>query len=89
MEIVLSILSILLILAVFLSLVRNDFWIYKILEYPRLQKLFFIVPVLTGWIILWPDAIFYKIVFFTLLASACYLVYKVSPYTFLAKKRNA
>ena len=33
METLLAIVSALLILTVFLSLIRNDFWIFKILEY--------------------------------------------------------
>jgi endonuclease/exonuclease/phosphatase (EEP) superfamily protein YafD len=87
MEIVLAIVSGILILSVFLSLIKNDFWIFKILEYPRLQKLFLIIVVLTFWFFYLPiEKLFYQILFGGLVLSMIYLLYKIWPYTRLAKK---
>ena len=87
MQIVLAIVSGLLILSVFLSLIKNDFWIYKILEYPWLQKLFLIVAVISFWFFYWPlENLGYQLVFGGLVFSMIYLLYKIWPYTRLAKK---
>ena len=87
MEIVLAIVSGLLIVSVFLSLIKNDFWIYKILEYPRLQKLFLIIAVLAFWFFYWPiEKLGFQILFGGLVLSMIYLIYKIWPYTRLAKK---
>src|SRR5690606_16220763 len=81
------VLSWLMIIAVILPFVRNDYWIFKILEYPRYQKFiicailflsFFITRNYTG-----------KFTLLTLiLLGFCmaYLVYKIWPYTPFAKK---
>ena len=87
MEIVLAIVSTLLVLSVFLSLIKNDFWIFKILEYPRLQKLFLVVITVACWFFYWPlEKLFYKVLFGSLILSVVYLLYKIWPYTRLAKK---
>ncbi len=87
MQIVLVIFSILLIISVFLSLIRKDFWVFKIMEYPRLQKLVLIMVMIGGWFFFWPiETLFHQILFGGLLISMMYLVYKVWPYTTLSKK---
>ena len=87
MEIFLSIISIFLILSVFLSLIKNDFWIFKILEYPRLQKLALIVVVTGCWFFFWPfEKLFHQLIIGGLFISIFYLVYKIWPYTILSKK---
>ncbi|MGZ5133520.1 MAG: endonuclease/exonuclease/phosphatase family protein, partial [Flavitalea sp.] len=87
MENLLSIVSILLILSVFLSLVKNDFWVYKVLEYPRLQKLVLIIVIIGCWFSLWPvENLLSKIIVGGLFLSLIYLLYKIWPYTILAKK---
>ena len=87
MEIFLSIISIFFILTVFLSLIRNDFWIFKILEYPRLQKLALIIIVTGCWFFYWPfEKLFYQIIVGGLFVSIFYLIYKIWPYTVLSKK---
>ena len=87
MEIIPAVLSIILITGVFLSLIRNDYWIYKIWEYPRLQKLTLVIIVIASWVIFWPpDNLFYRVVFWTLVASLFYLLYKIWPYTVFFKK---
>lgn len=87
MQIVLVIVSILLIISVFLSLIRKDFWVFKIMEYPRLQKLVLVAVMIGAWFFFWPiETLFYQILFGGLLISLMYLVYKIWPYTTLAKK---
>lgn len=83
----LTVLSVLLITAVFITRVRSDFWIYKILEYPRLQKFVLVMLTLFGWVYFWPELeIAYQGLAVALALSAAYLVYKISPYTFLIPK---
>lgn len=86
MEIVLSVISVLLIISVFLSLIRNDFWIFKILEYPRLQKLALFIVVTACWAFFWPLRPAFQVIAVGLLLSIIYLVYKIWPYTPLSKK---
>jgi endonuclease/exonuclease/phosphatase (EEP) superfamily protein YafD len=87
MEILLAVVSVLLILAVFVSHIKSDFWVYKVLEYPRLQKLVLITAVSACWSFFWPlQALSYKIILGGLVLSIIYLVYKIWPYTRLSKK---
>lgn len=87
MHIFLAIVGILLILSVFLSLIKSDFWVYKVFEYPRLQKFVLILAVTVAGYFSWPlQNWFYKALLGTLLISIVYLVYKIWPYTVLAKK---
>jgi endonuclease/exonuclease/phosphatase (EEP) superfamily protein YafD len=90
MVIFLSVISFLLIVAVFLARVKHDYWIFKILEYPRLQKLFLILVVLIAWFFFWPlNEWWSKLSFWGLCASAVYIIYKIIPYTVIAPKEMA
>lgn len=87
MEIVLAIVSLILIVSVFLSLIKKDFWVFKILEYPRLQKLVLIGIVLFCWFFFWPEKeLLYQVIIGALILSLIYLIYKIWPYTIMAKK---
>ena len=84
---ILAILTVFLILAVFIPLVHNDYWLFKVLEYPRLQKLVLVLLVLGGWVVYWPlDAVWQQVMFWTLCVAALYLVYKIGPYTTVLPK---
>lgn len=86
MEIVLAIISVLFIFSVILSFIKNDYWVFKILEYPRLQKLVLILVVGAGWALVWPvESTIYKIIIGGLFLSIIYLVHKIWPYTRFAK----
>ena len=86
MEIALAILSSLLIITVCLSFVKNDYWVFKILEYPRLQKIVVVALLLMAWLWVWPEELLYRIIFLLLAAAFVYLLIKIWPYTILAKK---
>jgi endonuclease/exonuclease/phosphatase (EEP) superfamily protein YafD len=87
MQIFLAVVSVLMILTVLLSLIKSDFWLYKVFEYPRLQKLALILIVTGCWIFFWPlKSLFYQVVFSTLILATVYLIYKVWPYTTFSKK---
>ncbi|MDF3076862.1 MAG: hypothetical protein K0S09_751 [Sphingobacteriaceae bacterium] len=86
MEIVLAVISLIVIISVFLSLIKNDYWIFKVLEYPRFQKLIVSLCVSAGWFVWQPDSTFQEILVCGLTCSIIYLVYKIWPYTLLSKK---
>lgn len=74
-------------LSVFITLVKNDYWIFKILEYPRLQKLFLIAVMLIIWAFYFPlEDSFPKISFGFLCLAGVYVAYKVLPYTVLTRR---
>lgn len=81
------IISWLLIIAVLLPFVKNDYWIFRILEYPRYQKFLICAIVFISLLV----SQFYNSssgIITTVLLGMCvaYLVYKISPYTTLHKK---
>jgi endonuclease/exonuclease/phosphatase (EEP) superfamily protein YafD len=86
MQIVLALLSSFLIMAISLSIVKNDYWVFKILEYPRLQMIFIVALLLAAWIWVWPEEMFYRVILFLLAIAFVYLLVKIWPYTILAKK---
>lgn len=83
----LTIISILLLLGFVLSIIRNDYWLFKVFEYPRMQKLVLLVLVIAGWSFYFPlSGFFQRFLFFSLCAAALYTIYNIFPYTILAKK---
>ena len=81
-EIILIVLSYLVFLLVFASLVKDDYWLFKALEYPRLQKFVIVVFLLAGWALFWWFTGEVNIpALIVLLISLGYLVYKIFPYT--------
>jgi endonuclease/exonuclease/phosphatase (EEP) superfamily protein YafD len=67
---------------VLLPFVHNSFWVFRVFEYPRFQKLVACALLLAAWVVrgAWhePAAIAFMV---ALTLSICYLVYKVFPYT--------
>ena len=88
MEIVLAILSSLLIIAVCLSFVKNDYWVFKILEYPRLQKIVVVALLLMAWLWVWPGELLYRIIFFAAGCSLCVPACQNMAVHHSCKKRN-
>lgn len=80
--------SIFLIVITAIPLIRHDFWIFRVFEYPRLQKLIVNIIVLFAICIYLPNAsIKIVIVCILLAANCCYLFYQIYPFTTLAKKQ--
>ncbi|KQS26949.1 endonuclease/exonuclease/phosphatase family protein [Dyadobacter sp. Leaf189] len=70
-----------------IPLVRNDFWAFRVFEYPRLQKLFLNVLILILYLALFRISTPFQIgVVAVLLLNTGYLVYQVFPFTFLSKR---
>jgi len=87
MTAILSSLSILMFAAVFITRIKNDYWIFRVLEYPRLQKLVLAGLIVAAWSIAFPLRSGLEYFSFGLIIIACgYLVYKIYPYTTLCKK---
>ncbi|WP_276135161.1 endonuclease/exonuclease/phosphatase family protein [Polluticoccus soli] len=81
---VLAVISIVMILLTFIPLVRNDYWTFRALEFPRSQKLIVNSAVLLLWATVLSHLHSPHWVLITLLAvSIIYLAYKVMPYTSL------
>lgn len=80
--------SIFLIIASLIPLIRHDFWIFRVFEYPRLQKLVINVTVLIIVLFLsFGTEARFTIILGPLLLNCFYLVYQVYPFTILAKKQ--
>jgi endonuclease/exonuclease/phosphatase (EEP) superfamily protein YafD len=87
MLILLGVLSCLLILSVIISMIHKSYWVFRALEYPRLQKLAIMIPVTLLWLHFHPfENLFHAICFTGLCLCIVYLLYKISPYTFLNKR---
>ena len=87
MTTILSSFSLLMSLSVFITLIKNDYWLFKIMEYPRLQKLTIVTLTIGVWLFLHPfDHTSSAISFVLLWVAAGYLVYKISPYTIFTAK---
>lgn len=87
MVLTLTIISVLLVVAAAITLIRHDYWIFKVFEYPRLQKLFLMIGCMAGWILVWPDLEFLHFLLLVLLAGfAVYYCTRIVPYTTLWPK---
>ncbi len=77
----------LLIVAVLLPLVKNDYWVFRILEYPRYQKLWLCGAALVSLVFtIEYNENFHVITTAVLALCSIYLLYKILPYTLLSPK---
>ncbi len=88
MDIALIILGSFLIIFTFLPFIRNDFWTFRVFEYPRIQKL--VLSIL--WICLWAIHADFNnttlwIYFILLTINTVYLLYQILPFTPIGKKQ--
>lgn len=84
---VLTIVSLLLLLISVITQIRNDFWLFKVFEYPRLQKLLVMATTIMGWVLLRQQMeTFHYILMALLIAFALYYCLKVFPYSILWPK---
>jgi endonuclease/exonuclease/phosphatase (EEP) superfamily protein YafD len=74
-------------LMTFLPLVKNDYWTFRILEYPRVQKLIIGVALVVGCIAAkeWIGQWFWWLLVVSVVCNA-YLIGKIFPYTALSPK---
>jgi endonuclease/exonuclease/phosphatase (EEP) superfamily protein YafD len=71
-----------------LPLIRNDYWIFRVFEYPRLQKLIINSILLIIFLSLYPPKSTYDFIFATILSlNTIYLAWQVFPFTVIARKQ--
>ncbi|TDO20883.1 endonuclease/exonuclease/phosphatase family protein [Pedobacter duraquae] len=80
-------LSIFVVIATLIPFIRHDYWIFRVFEYPRLQKLVlnFLLIVISLWF--WPVESHQLIGFVLLVVNLVYLVYLVLPFTIFGVKQ--
>ncbi|RZL45151.1 MAG: endonuclease/exonuclease/phosphatase family protein, partial [Pedobacter sp.] len=88
MHSVLFSLSLLIIISTLIPFIRHDFWIFRVFEYPRLQKLALNL-VLVGIIFLFdfPKTTVDLVIIVALLLNLFYLLYLIIPFTIFGKKQ--
>jgi len=70
-----------------IPLIKNDYWAFRVFEYPRLQKLFLNLTIIIVYTSIFSISERRDIfVLSALIINAFYLIYQISPFTFLAKK---
>ncbi|RZK12679.1 MAG: endonuclease, partial [Flavobacterium sp.] len=79
--------SLVVILFTLVPLIRHDFWIFRVFEYPRLQKLVLNFTILILHQVYRPTDISEKVVFGLLIFNFLYLVYQIFPFTIFGKKQ--
>ncbi|TKC09895.1 endonuclease [Pedobacter polaris] len=79
--------SVLIIIASLVPLIRHDFWLFRVFEYPRLQKLVLNVVLLIAYFWFPPITVYEKIVGCALVLNLGYLIYQVFPFTLLGKRQ--
>lgn len=86
-KILLYVFSFIAILSVLLPFIKKDFWIFRVFDYPRLQKFTIIGILATCWFVFFRESEFWldlSIMIFLSLAFF-YLLYLILPFTFLGK----
>jgi endonuclease/exonuclease/phosphatase (EEP) superfamily protein YafD len=81
--------SLVILLASVIPLVRNDYWIFRVFEYPRLQKLILNSLLLVALVLIvrLPHALIDQAVMVGLVVNIIYLCYLVVPFTLIGKKQ--
>lgn len=78
--------SIFIIVSTFIPFIRNDYWIFRVFEYPRLQKLVLNIGLLIAILLFsFPGSTWEYIVAAGLFINLIYLCYLVFPFTRLGK----
>ncbi|MPR35842.1 endonuclease/exonuclease/phosphatase family protein [Salmonirosea aquatica] len=76
------------ILATLIPFIRNDYWIFRVFEYPRLQKWVITLLILSAYALLTDFQAWYQWGFLTaLLANLIYLSYQIYPFLPIAKRQ--
>ncbi|KAF2519695.1 endonuclease/exonuclease/phosphatase family protein [Flavobacterium salilacus subsp. salilacus] len=84
----LIVLTVTLLLFTILSLIRNDYWTFRVFDYPRLQKLTLSVLCLVLILCFYKDkSVLYWILITLISINIIYLLYLILPFTILGKKQ--
>lgn len=86
-KIILYFFSFLLTVTVLLPLVKKDFWVFRVFDYPRLQKFVITAILITAWLLFFRDSkllLDWAIIVFLGL-TFIHLFYVILPFTFLSK----
>ncbi len=71
-----------------LPLIRNDYWVFRVFDYPRLQKLFLSTVVFVLLLVYYSGSLVCLYVLAgLLLVNICYLLWLIWPFTFLGAKQ--
>lgn len=88
MAIFITCISSLLFLTTIIPLIHNDFWIFRVFEYPKLQKLFINILLIPAAIFFTDLSLWLNLAVVTgLIANCCYLISLILPFTVFAKKQ--
>lgn len=80
--------SIFLILSTLIPFIRHDFWIFRVFEFPRLQKLVLNIFIITLiFLFSFPDILIDYIILGLLSVNAAYLIYLIFPFTRFGSKQ--
>lgn len=80
--------SILLICSTLIPLIRHDFWIFRVFEYPRLQKLVLNLALILVFLIGYPPTELYGwLLAAALIINLAYLCYQIYPFTIFGSKQ--
>ena len=79
--------SILLVLTTLIPFIRHDFWIFRVFEYPRLQKLVLNALLLAIAVYFYSDHLMGTVTVLALLLNLCYLSYLIFPFTIFGKQQ--
>lgn len=70
-----------------IPLIKNDYWAFRVFEYPRIQKLFLNLVIIITYTTLFAAFSNFELFFLAvLIANSFYLFYQIFPFTILAKK---
>jgi len=79
--------GIFLILATAIPFIRHDFWIFRVFEYPRLQKLFLNALIIALSLWFFPPSLSERLILGLLVINLIYLLYLVLPFTRFSRKQ--
>jgi len=87
MDIALFVSTALLLLFTLLPLVRHDYWIFRVFDYPRLQKLFLNAVVLVLTLFFYNNTLWRYILLAVLMSNIVYLLWLIWPFTTFGRKQ--
>lgn len=87
LQIIFEILSVLAVASVLIPFIKNDYWTFRIFDYPRFQKFVILITLSIVWPFIFQEPNnFQKALLGLQILCVLYLVYLILPYTFLGNK---